>query len=129
MFCPECGLQIPDNANFCSYCGKILSPSVTPYSQPTQPVQQDVATRLPRGSNYPPPKKSTSGQVAFAVIFMLIIGIVLIAVGAQTLYSTTGITMLAIGVVILICLLGVATRGQACLCLACTDCGDCDCDC
>jgi len=25
MFCPNCGKQIPDNANFCEFCGARLN--------------------------------------------------------------------------------------------------------
>ena len=42
MFCPNCGKQIPDNAAFCSECGKptntVSAPEPTPVATPTIPV-------------------------------------------------------------------------------------------
>ena len=76
-----------------------------------------------------PPRSSTQGQIAVVGIIIFIISVSLIYFGATTLYSTTGITMLAIGVIMIICLIGALTRGQACLCCACSSCSDCDCDC
>jgi uncharacterized membrane protein YvbJ len=133
MFCPECGLKIPDNANFCTYCGKIIDSSIGPQDQPGQPTREDPAYTRPLSSPPPrqsqPPRQSTSGQLAIASIIIFIIGILLIYFGATTLYSTAGITMLVIGVIMVLCLIGAVTRGNACLCLACSNCGDCDCDC
>ena len=39
MFCPKCGSENTDNANFCTQCGQGLSPNaeVQQYQQPGQP--------------------------------------------------------------------------------------------
>ena len=37
-YCPNCGAQLPDNANFCSNCGTRFGAPQQPYGQ--QPYQQ-----------------------------------------------------------------------------------------
>ena len=52
-FCPNCGAQIPDNANFCPSCGTHFgaapqSPYQQPYQQPQyqQPYQQPAPQKM-----------------------------------------------------------------------------------
>ena len=52
-FCPNCGAQIPDNANFCPSCGTRFgaapqSPYQQPYQQPQyqQPYQQPAPLKM-----------------------------------------------------------------------------------
>ncbi|MBQ6245018.1 MAG: zinc ribbon domain-containing protein [Bacteroidales bacterium] len=52
-FCPNCGAQIPDNANFCPSCGTRFgaapqSPYQQPYQQPQyqQPYQQPAPQKM-----------------------------------------------------------------------------------
>ena len=35
-FCPNCGAQLPDNANFCASCGSRVDAAPQPFEQPKQ---------------------------------------------------------------------------------------------
>lgn len=41
-FCPNCGQQIPDNANACPNCGTMINAQAAQQAAPQQPVQQAV---------------------------------------------------------------------------------------
>lgn len=56
MFCPKCGLQIPDGTNFCPRCGTNLAAQ---YNQtPMQPyTQQPYMNQPPQYPNQPVPQQ------------------------------------------------------------------------
>ncbi len=39
MYCGKCGKQIPDDSNFCSYCGNTISTNTNPYPGQSRPLQ------------------------------------------------------------------------------------------
>lgn len=126
MYCIKCGSEIPDDAKFCPFCASLTDGSTRPQIQ-TQPLYQ--------GPTYTPPKSSSSTGAKIAVVLLvLIIGIVLIYAGFQTMFRvpTTGITMLIIGIILLCILCTVSStgsrRGGGCYGGGCDGRG-CDCDC
>ena len=47
-FCPNCGAQIPDNANFCPSCGtRFGAAPQSPYQQPYQQPQYQQSYQQP----------------------------------------------------------------------------------
>lgn len=48
MYCKNCGIEIPDNANACPYCGTILNDNVYSgnYAQPFQKRKSKLAAGL-----------------------------------------------------------------------------------
>ena len=40
-YCPNCGAQLPDNANFCSVCGARTGAPQQPYQQPEKMSYMD----------------------------------------------------------------------------------------
>ena len=131
MYCTKCGSEIPDDAKFCPFCAALTDGSTSPQIQPTSPAQ-------PTPSPYqelPPKSSSSKGVIIAVVLVVLIIGIVLIYSGFQTLtrVPTTGITMLIIGAVIVLCIIsigcGTGSRRGGGGCGGCDGGGGCDCDC
>lgn len=51
MFCPNCGIQIPDDARFCPDCGTVITPVGTPQPAVSEPAPAPqpapVATTAP----------------------------------------------------------------------------------
>ena len=47
MFCPKCGIENVENANFCTQCGQGLSPGseVQQYQQPVPPQMYQQESR------------------------------------------------------------------------------------
>jgi len=132
MYCTNCGSEIPDDANFCPFCSKIISNSYNPPVQPSPAIQSSQPTE--QTSPYSPPKTSKNTGIKVAAIFIfLIIGIVLIYSGFQSLSRATpmAITLLVIGTVMILCIAGSICGksgggGGGCDCGGC-DCGGCDC--
>ena len=79
MFCPNCGMQIPDNSAFCSNCGAKFDTAPQP-PQPIQQVQYSQHNPNPQPEQ-PQPKKSSSKAViiivACVVAFFLLVGAVI----------------------------------------------------
>lgn len=59
MFCPNCGTQVQDGANFCPSCGSTLS-MPTPADPQAQPIPQDQPT--PRPEPFAPQPMPTQPQ-------------------------------------------------------------------
>ncbi len=133
MYCTKCGSDIPDDAKFCPFCAALTDGSTSPQIQPTSPAQPTIP--LYSGRTYTPPKSSSSKGVKVAVVLVvLIIGIVLIYAGFQTMFRvpTSGVTMLIIGIIILCIVCTVSTSGSGRGGRGCGGCdggGGCDCDC
>lgn len=132
MFCTKCGSDIPDDAKFCPFCAALTDGSTGPQIQPTPPAQPKPY----QGPTYTHPKSSSSTGAKIAVVLVvLIIGIVLIYAGFQTMFRvpTSGVTMLIIGIIILCIVCTVSTSGSRSGRGGCggggCDGGGCDCDC
>ena len=74
MFCKYCGKQVPDDINFCNFCGGDLRGGARPVqSAPKNPTPQVVYTyeNLPQGSNGG--KKRNSGKGALITVLVLVL--------------------------------------------------------
>ncbi|MCK4780044.1 MAG: zinc ribbon domain-containing protein, partial [Candidatus Lokiarchaeota archaeon] len=113
MYCIKCGSEIPDDAKFCPFCAELIDRSTSPQIQPTSQAQP---TPTPyQGPTHIPLKSSSSTGAKIAVVLVvIIIGIVLIYAGFQTMFRvpTTGITMLIIGIIILCIVCTVSSSGS-----------------
>ncbi len=64
VYCPECGFQNPEAANFCSKCGSLLA-RTTPASRPSPSRPRSSATIPPRRSaTCPRGRRSSSARAA-----------------------------------------------------------------
>jgi len=141
MFCSKCGLELPDDAKFCTFCGEPFDHLTSPQTQPTQPTQPTTTPTPFQGTSGTPPRSSRStGGIIATLCTVLIVGILLIFFGTEMLYviPSTGITLLVIGAVVILCIgcsvCGSGRRrtgyggcgGGGSDCGGC-DCGDCDC--
>ncbi len=134
MYCIKCGSEIPDDAKFCPFCAELIDRSTSPQIQPTSQAQPTIP--LYSGRTHIPLKSSSSTGAKIAVVLVvIIIGIVLIYAGFQTMFRvpTTGITMLIIGIIILCIVCTVSSSGSrggrgGCYGGGCYG-GGCDCDC
>ena len=144
MYCSKCGLEIPDDAKFCSFCGEPADRLNSRQPQPTQPTQPSQPTPTPYvGTSVTAPRASSNtGGIIAALCTVLIVGILLIFFGTNMMYTipSTGITILVIGAIVICCIggsvCGTGRRrrgygscgggGGGSNCSGC-DCGDCDC--
>ncbi len=141
MFCTQCGSEIPDDAQFCTFCGELIEKAAPQQVQPTQPIAPMEPAPPPQTTPIPPSIPSRGkNKVGAAITIVLIIGFIFFFTGLSPIYiGSSGITMLVIGVVILLCIVGsvCGSRGgggggwACCACSGCSDCdcGGCDCDC
>ena len=53
MFCPNCGIQIPDDARFCPDCGTVITPVGTPQPAVSEPAP--VSQPAPAATTAPTP--------------------------------------------------------------------------
>ena len=147
MYCSKCGLEIPEEAKFCSFCGEPTDRLTRRQTQPTQPSQptptpyQGTSVTAPRSS-------SATGRIIGALCTVLLVGILLIFFGTKmmNIIPSTGITILVIGAIVILCIgcsvCGTGRRrrgyygsscggsgGSDCDCgnCDCCDCGGCDC--
>ncbi|MFW9999184.1 MAG: zinc-ribbon domain-containing protein [Candidatus Hodarchaeota archaeon] len=137
MYCTNCGTEIPDEAKFCPFCAKPTGNTTSPYFSQTESTPTPQAP-YPETPYIPSKPIKNTGGVAIAVLLVVVVGIILIYFGTQTLYGSpsTGITLLVIGAVVICCIASTACgtgrrRGRSyggggCDCSGC-DCGDCDC--
>ena len=144
MYCSKCGLELPDDAKFCTFCGEPFDHLTSRQTQPTQPAPTPTPTPTPfQGTSVTPPRSSSAIGRIIAVLFtVFIVGILLIFFGTQMMYTipSTGITILVVGAIIILCIgcsvCGTGRRrrgygGGTCGGGGCDGCGcsDCDCDC
>jgi hypothetical protein len=77
MFCPNCGLQNPDNAKFCANCGTTLVAGSQPANQPqyqaSQPAQSYQASPLPGTGNSV--AKNIAIGCLIAVVVVMVFGL------------------------------------------------------
>ena len=146
MYCSKCGLELPDDAEFCIFCGEPTDRLTSPQIQPTQPTPAPAPTPTPyQGTSGTTTRSSSSsGGIIAALCIVLMIGILLIFFGTQITYfnPSTGITILVVGAIVILCIgcraCGTGRRrrgygggncsggGGGSDCSGC-DCGDCDC--
>lgn len=141
MYCSKCGLELPDDAKFCTFCGEPTDRLTSRQPQPTQPTPptptpipiQETSVTATRSS-------SATGGIIATLCIVFIVGILLIFFGTQMMYTipSTGITILVIGAIVILCIgcsvCGTGRRrrgyggcgGGGSDCGGC-DCGDCDC--
>ena len=137
MYCTVCGSEIPDDAQFCTFCGEQITKSVPQQVQPTQPTTPmvPVPPSPPQSAPIPPSIPSRGrNKAGGAIAIVLVVGLILFMTGLSSVYSGSysGVTLLVIGVVILLCIGGSACGsrgggGAGWACCACSSCGDCDC--
>jgi len=102
MFCPKCGIENVDNAQFCENCGYKLNSTDT---QVTPPSQQ---------ASYPDEKKQYSGMVIVGYITAILISLVGIIIGAylytrdNTEAKKNGRNIIIIGLIVMIIGIGVS---------------------
>ncbi|MBR4915372.1 MAG: zinc-ribbon domain-containing protein [Clostridiales bacterium] len=67
MFCPNCGIQIPDDARFCSDCGTVLTPEneAAQAAPEAAPVSQPAPVAAPE----PAPQAAPAPELQFAPTF------------------------------------------------------------
>jgi len=136
MYCSKCGLELPDDAKFCTFCGEPTDPLTSRQTQPTQP------TPIPfQGTSVTPPRSSGAKGRIIAAVF--IVGILLFIFGTQIVHTmpSTGITTFVVAAIVIVCIgcsacspgrrrRGYGGGGGGCGdCGGCDGCGDCDCDC
>jgi len=138
MYCSKCGLELPDDAKFCTFCGEPTDRLTSPQIQPTQPAPAPTPTPYQGTSGTTTRSSSSTGGIIAALCIVLIIGILLIFFGTQITYiiPSTGITILVIGAIVILCIgcraCGTGRRrrgyggGGGSNCSGC-DCGGCDC--
>ena len=93
MFCPKCGAQVPDNAQFCGSCGAHIKQA------PTSPAPGSVPGPVPTPSTPPSPITSGSSSLGslaggiggFLPIARIVAGIVLIVAFFLPFYSVYGL--------------------------------------
>ena len=70
MYCPSCGSEIPDNVNFCNFCGERVDhpqdQPIQPVIQPTQPIQGDP---IPTSTPYKRNNKATGDKRNDILVF------------------------------------------------------------
>ncbi len=143
MYCTNCGSEIADNTEFCTFCGERIGKSIPHRNQPTEPstpIEPSPPTRTP--PIYPSIPRRSKSNVLSVLALVLIVGLILLGIGLASVYggsfSYTGITLLVIRAVIVLCIGGSLCGGgrggsnwgglACCACSSC-DCGDCDRDC
>lgn len=142
MYCTQCGSEIPDDAKFCPFCAELVVRSTDSQIQPLQPPQAPQAPPTPYQGPAVTPSKSSSatGGIIAVICIVFMVGIILLYFGATTfMYMPgSGITMLVIGAIVIICI-GCSVCGGCGSkkrrggygggdCSGC-DCSGCDCDC
>jgi len=138
MFCTQCGSEIPDDAKFCPFCAELVGRSTSSQIQPAQPAQPSQPSYQPTSITKPKSSNATA-VVILVIVTVFIIGILLLYFGVNMMYAVpgTGITMLVIGAIVIICIgcsvcSGCGTskrrRSYGGGCSGC-DCSGCDCDC
>lgn len=85
MFCPNCGLQLPEGTNFCPRCGTPLH-SVRPPANPQQQAPHlSKITQEPQSPR--PAKKSSFWRIILAIIlsvlFLFVFTLIMIAIGGR----------------------------------------------
>ena len=71
MFCPSCGKEMPDNATFCSSCGRAIQPSNQYRSQTVVPPSQPTASKV----------SHTGRNVGIAITVIIIIVLAFVIIG------------------------------------------------
>jgi len=145
MYCSKCGLELPDDAKFCTFCGEPFDHLTSRQTQPTQPTPTPPPIPFQGTSVTPPRSSSAIGRIIAVLFTVFIVGILLIFFGTQMMYTipSTGITILVIGAIVILCIgcsvcsPGRRRRGYSgcgggsgggCGCSDCDcDCGGCDC--
>jgi len=147
--CSKCGLELPDDVKFCTFCGEPTDRSTIPQIQPTQPTQPPPTPTPHVGNSFSTTNTSNAtGGIIAAICTIFIVGILLIFFGTNVInfIPSTGITILVIGVIVILCIGGSVCgsgrrrRGYGgcggggggsdcgdCDCCDCGDCGGCDC--
>jgi len=72
MFCPNCGIEVAEGANFCPKCGVKMGPSPTPAGTPGQPPRTEVKPA-------PAISKLDEGGLARVVLSLGMLGLLFIA--------------------------------------------------
>ncbi len=75
MFCPECGAENPDEAQFCEECGAPLD-QAAPKVEPAQPPAPQPAPSRPPAPRPPPGREPPTSGLAVASLVLGILGIV-----------------------------------------------------
>jgi len=136
MYCTKCGSEIPDDAKFCPFCAELVERATSSQIQPTQPPQPAQPSFQPTPITKPKSSSATGGIIA-AICTVFIVGILLLYFGVNMMYAMpgTGITMLVIGSIVILCIgcsvcsTGRRRRGYSGGGCGGCDCSGCDCDC
>ncbi|MFH1538566.1 MAG: tetratricopeptide repeat protein [bacterium] len=90
MYCAYCGKQIPNNARFCTGCGKEIQKEVhdpaLPYMQPDRESQKNILVSKPtsgKPTGYPTIEHKKGLIMAWITAFFITIGIVNLLIGSN----------------------------------------------
>ena len=85
MFCPNCGTQLPDEANFCGTCGTRLNVQPAPQTVPEEPMapQQEYIPYAPVGEVDPyampeAPKKKNRSMLIGIIAAVAVVAVLLV---------------------------------------------------
>lgn len=84
MFCPRCGTQLPDDAQFCGSCGTRLATPAAPAAKATPvavsvPIPASAATTPSGGAAAAAPKGVSKRAVAIGLVAVIVIAAVVVA--------------------------------------------------
>jgi len=87
MFCRNCGKEIPDNTNFCNYCGAAQNNG---FAQNTQSNQQSYGAQQSKINSQPVYTPPSSPKSKNKSLMRIVIGIAVVAVAFVIGYFATG---------------------------------------
>ena len=105
MYCPKCGTQNPEDAEFCSSCGTNIQTFVAVASQPTTPANSGAPTQGQLASR----GLRLAAKILDGVAF---VGTALLGFAAITVIPTEAIVYLPIIAFFILQVVWLSTRGQ-----------------